>query len=477
MKITIKAVLIEVSKEQKNAIDHLMTVFCSAIRYSFKRINEGLKIGDIEKETAHTYKLNSRQAKDAVENARQTITSQKKLVKQSYEAFETKVEAIEKTLKNNNISEKRRKALTSKLEKRKRKLAYFKYFIDNDKIPPVIFGTKEMFVKRCKGIISHEDWVDVRSNRIYSRGDKTKKGNPNLRVILNEGMSYLELSTLEKTKSNFAVKIDVPLYLPQKLSRKTGKINGIKYRELFLDYLKTGEAYQVEIIRKEERYYVHITFELPKAEVLYTGHNGIIGIDTNPDGFAVTKIDNKGNYKEHTYLEENELIYAVSNRRSNLCGELVKKAIGIAKSNGCGIAVEDLEFKRDKDVHKKLSRITNQFVYSKLLTMLESGCYREGVELVKVKPQYTSKIGLYKYCHQYGMDVHTGAAMVIARRSYKYKEKVPKILKEKLVEDEVSFNKKNEWGKWNYINKIIKRKAGEDPGLWLMNRKKILGLV
>lgn len=61
--------------------------------------------------------------------------------------------------------------------------------------------------------------------------------------------------------------------------------------------------------------------------------------------------------------------------------------------------------------------------------MLESACIREGVEIIKVKPQFTSKIGLYKYCHQNGMVVHNGAAMVIARRSYNLKERVPKILK------------------------------------------------
>ena len=477
MKVTIKAMLIEVSEEQKNVLDKLMTIFCSAIRYSFNRINEGLKIGDIEKEVARKYNLNIRQSKDAVENARQTIASQKKLVKQNYEAYESKAEAIEKVLANNTLSEEKRKALKRKIEKRKRKLDYYRYFIDSNAIPPVIFGTKEMFIKRCKGNISHAEWVDARSNRIYSRGDKTKSGNPNLRVILNNGMSYLEVSTIEKTERNRAIKIQLPIYLPQKLSRKTGKVNGIKYREMFLNYLKTGKAYQVEIIRKMDRYYVHITFEIPKEEIKYTGHNGMIGIDTNPDGFALTRIDSKGNYKEHTYLNQHELIYANSNRRSNLCGELVKRVIKAAEENGCSIAVEDLKFKREKDVYKKFTRIKHQFVYSKLLTMLESACYKEGIGLVKVKPQYTSKIGLYKYCHQYGMDVHNGAAMVIARRSYKYKEKVPKILKEKLIEDEALFNKKNEWSKWSYINKIIKRKVGENPGLWLKNRKIILGLV
>ncbi|WP_153016376.1 IS200/IS605 family accessory protein TnpB-related protein, partial [Clostridium tepidiprofundi] len=206
-----------------------------------------------------------------------------------------------------------------------------------------------------------------------------------------------------KTKNNRAVKIQVPIYLPHKLSKKTGKVNGIDYRKLFLNYLETGEAYQVELIKRNGKYYVHITFDVPKAETLYTGHNGIIGIDTNPDGFALTMIDNKGNYKWHTYLKQSELLYARSNRRENLCGEIVKQVVLIAKTYGCGIAIEDLKFKNDKDVGRKFARIKHGFIYSKLLTMLESACIREGIEIIKVKPQFTSKIGLYKYCHQYGM--------------------------------------------------------------------------
>ena len=474
--------LINMKPEQTKAVDELMTVFCSAIRYSFKRIIENKKIGDIEKDTARKYNLNIRQAKDAVENARQTIVSQKALVKMNYENYDKKIKAIEKLLndKEKKLSEKKRNALLKKLEKRKRKLAYFKNFIDTDTIPSVTFGTKELFIKRCKGLITHEEWVSARNNRIYSRGDKTKNGNPNLRVIIKENMTYLEISTLEKNEARRAVKIQIPIYLPQKISKKTGSVNGINYRELFLNHLQTGEAYQVELIKKDNKYYAHITFEVPKTETIYTGHNGIIGIDTNPDGFALTMIDNKGNYKWHTYLKQHELLYARSDKRANLCGELVKQVVNIAKALNCGISIEDLKFKDDKDVNSKFARIKHQFIYSTLLTMLEATCQREGVELIKVHPAYTSKIGLYKYCHQYGMVVHNGAALVIARRSYKFKEKVPKILRENFTNEKYKnkFDAYHEWKQWSMINKEIikKRKEVKNPGLWIANRKQILGL-
>jgi hypothetical protein len=70
--------------------------------------------------------------------------------------------------------------------------------------------------------------------------------------------------------------------------------------------------------------------------------------------------------------------------------------------------------------------------------------------------------------------VHNGAAMVIARRSSGFNERVPKILTDKLISDKESFNKNNEWKKWAILNKIIEKKGGKTPGLWLTYREEIL---
>jgi hypothetical protein len=107
--------------------------------------------------------------------------------------------------------------------------------------------------------------------------------------------------------------------------------------------------------------------------------------------------------------------------------------------------------------------------------MLETACIRAKIEVIKVKPQFTSKIGLYKYSHQYGLDIHNAAAMVIARRAYEFKEKVPKILKDKLIQYKSKFNKKTELAQWAIINNILKKKGG--TGFWIRNRKQELGLI
>ena len=130
VKITIQAVLFNVSDEYKETLNNMMLTFCTAIRYSFKRLLEGQKIGVLEKDVAFKYKLNIRQAKDAVESARQTIQSQKELLKLNYNNYNKKAKRIEKELKNENLSETKRNALIKKLEKRKRKLDYYQQMIE-----------------------------------------------------------------------------------------------------------------------------------------------------------------------------------------------------------------------------------------------------------------------------------------------------------------------------------------------------------
>ena len=62
----------------------------------------------------------------------------------------------------------------------------------------------------------------------------------------------------------------MPIYLPQKLSKKTGKVNGIHYRKLFMDSLERVDPYQVDILKREGKYYAHITFEELEAKVVHT---------------------------------------------------------------------------------------------------------------------------------------------------------------------------------------------------------------
>ena len=65
------------------------------------------------------------------------------------------------------------------LRKRKQKLEqrigmYAKH-IKNKTLPPIIFGGRKNFYERMKNKISNQEWKDLRTRQLYSRGDKSKK--------------------------------------------------------------------------------------------------------------------------------------------------------------------------------------------------------------------------------------------------------------------------------------------------------------
>ncbi|KGZ87023.1 hypothetical protein OY32_17330, partial [Bacillus anthracis] len=56
--------------------------------------------------------------------------------------------------------------------------------IKNGTLPPIIFGGRKNFYERMKDKISNQEWKDLRTRQLYSRGDKSKKGNLNMRITV-----------------------------------------------------------------------------------------------------------------------------------------------------------------------------------------------------------------------------------------------------------------------------------------------------
>ena len=466
MKTTVNAILINLTPEQEVRISDLQTLFSSAIRFAYQRLLEGVVKKDIQKLIQEKYGLNSRYASDAIEQSRQLKLSQERLLNMHIENWQTKVKAVKKKIARTKQPEQI-SGLQSKLAKREKKLAYWMKYRDTGTLPKVIFGGKKNFIARCQGKISCEEWKSLRDNRLVSRGDVTKKGNPNTRLVVEDGKACLIINTDQYEahgKVKRYVQIKVEIYLPYKPSKKTGLINGRNYRQMVLDYIHTNQAYQVEIIHKNSQYYCHITIEEPEPEVVINRYSGLEGIDTNPDGLALTRISKDGNFKESCWLGNGELCNASSKRRKHIIGQIVKQAVAKAKEHGVAIVIEDLKFKDNRDVRAKTARKIHQFSYASLLEGLEREAIREGVEIIKVNPAYSSIIGRYKYQKQFGLTVHQAAAMVIARRGYRYNEKLPKDVR-LILPQKIKDTNKHHWSKWYVANRTVLkiRKAGEKP--------------
>jgi len=257
VKTTVNAVLINLAPEQEKTINHLQTLFSSAARFAYQRLLQGNKKKDIQKLIQNQYGLNSRYASDAIEQARQLKQSQEKILNLQIENWQTKVKIVEQQIAKNNQPEKDI-GLQAKLNKRKRKLAYWQKFKDQNTLPQVIFGGRKQFIKRCKNQISKDEYRASRDNRLLSRGDISKKGNPNTRLVTEGEKVYLIINTDQyetRGKVKRYIQLKVEVYLPWKPSKKTGAINGHNYRQMVLDYLITGQPYQIELIRKNGHHF------------------------------------------------------------------------------------------------------------------------------------------------------------------------------------------------------------------------------
>ena len=199
--------------------------------------------------------------------------------------------------------------------------------------------------------------------------------------------------------------------------------HGRDYVSLLRKAIERGDPYQVEVLRKQGVYHVHITVEETPAALTTYPINGWVGMDTNPTLLALCHVRPDGNPAAFVPL-----------------------------------------------------------VYRKVLAAVERRALREGVEIRKIHPAYTSVIGRLKYQPQYGMSVHAAAALVIARRGGLKirRENVPKALRQWLLE-KGQFNeqayRKNDWRIWNQAKKAMEKTLQERGGSlvsWLDLRKGLL---
>jgi len=128
--------------------------------------------------------------------------------------------------------------------------------------------------------------------------------------------------------------------------------------------------------------------------------------------------------------------------------------------------------------------MSHGFIWSKFLEHVDRCAAREGVPVIKVKPVFTSIIGILKYQHMYGISYHESASYVTARRGLGFNhEKIPKILLDKLIKNKPKFNLMNNLKQWSAvqkaalakIKKITKRQV-KSLVSWQVHRKNILGI-
>ncbi|MCF6097360.1 IS200/IS605 family accessory protein TnpB-related protein, partial [Thermovorax subterraneus] len=438
------------SRGEEDPLETEMRLFCACQRWAFNRLLEGASRDEIKKLGQDLFGINSRYVDDARLRAQAVLDSQKELLELEIEETENKLRRARKKLSTAmrklvkaerkgdapDIVEKLRMAVkgrNNRVASLEKKLAELEAYRENGTIPKVVFGGRKLWEKVCKGRATLEEWRASRKNRLYSRGDETKGGNPNIKVSfdgrdfrLAVSISHLSQQTGTdkhgRPKMSKAPRVEGRLWLPE------------KHRDLVRIWLAMKLPYTVELVRTpQDRYIVHLTFDLGgMKEPDFT--KGCIALDINPDGIALCNVSalgqpepwsedfnipypgNLGKYEGEfqvitypdgfLYIRIPDLAYACGFRRDYLIGVLARVITDVAFSLGKPIVLEDLDFGKDRlDTNKKFNRMASNFPFTKMVEAMYRRAVKEGVPFKLVSARHTSTIGYWKYMECYAVPV------------------------------------------------------------------------
>ncbi|KHO62348.1 transposase [Thermoanaerobacter sp. YS13] len=371
--IVIQAKLIFLNQEDKQIVLDLMRRWSSCMRFAYKRFLEGYDRNTLKRELQGIFNLNSRYVDDAIMKAGSTLESAREL----------------------------------------------------DKSPKkVIFGGRDLFEKLQKRHINGKEyqklktkWQERRKGNLYSRGDKSKKGNLNTRIEVKENGTFLRINVGERK------------YVYAKI--QAGYKKNKRREELLQEITEADIPYSVELKLKKGNIYAYFAIEEEYPEIKITKEKGVIGIDINayPDNISWAEVDEKGNLISYGNIPMPELASGNKDKREYFRWQYAHEIIKIAKEKGKAIVIERLDIKdkgkRGDFSGRKSRRIRHSFSYKSLLSKIKTLAKREEIEVIEVNPSYTSIIGMLKYSPQYMITKDIAAAYVIARRGLGLQEKIP----------------------------------------------------
>jgi IS605 OrfB family transposase len=220
------------------------------------------------------------------------------------------------------------------------------------------------------------------------------------------------------------------------------------------------EAITYRIIqRKYGVWEAHITVDVYKPITSNTVMLGCIGVDLNINSVAWCKVNAHGNPKRFGDIKFN--LHSLSHHQTEaVLADVITELTTLALAFKCPIVIEELDFEKKKSQlnsgvkHKRYNRMISGFAYRRFYELLSSRCFKLGIKLITVKPEYSSLIGLTKFMSLYGMNSGTAAGLVIARRAMHYSEGVP--ARTAYFDKE---SKKHVWSHWSKLSKRVKGSA------------------
>lgn len=381
------------------------------------------------------YGVTTRTANSCIKEVKGIVSSALALLSLNIEKIENRIKD-----KKENLETKRRQLVkihngrktdTKKLRKLKfqiysicnsinrleQKKEVFQERIDKKK-PNICLGTKKL-LKR-----NRDKFAAQRDSQISYIGRKEEKsGNQMFQFSYDRKYNYY----------SFKIRKDFGKWKTDKSSERY--VEGRCYFKYMSKELRKiledrSSPVTVSIIRKNDRYYLHVSVTLQyTSEAIYTRKEyGTVGIDFNKGMIAVAETDQAGNL---TNVFQRKFPFGKGGKTKARLSEIFSNVCSYAIEKGKDIVIEDLKnFKKKKSKTNKAKTehgreyndMLHKLPYSMYSQLLEDMCFKRKISLVKVNPYNTSKIAGQKFCKRMSLNIHSGAAYVIARRGMRIKD-------------------------------------------------------
>ena len=381
------------------------------------------------------FSVATRTANSAIYEVEEVISSALALIPLNIKKLESRIEGKEKVIEKKKKEMAKIHASQKTNTKRLGKLKLHIYNIHNSinrikqkienferqlnkKKPNICMGTKKLAENDMKAFKLHRD-----SQINYIGRAREKQGN------LNFQLQYVK-------KGNFFV---------MKVRRDFGKWKNDRSPERFVYgkcYFKYGSRQlrnamrdnvspvTVSVIRRNGRYYlfVTVTVSYENSAIVTRKEHGAIGIDFNKGFVNICETDEKGNIVS---IEKMKYPFGKAGTTNAGLADVISKVCSKAIKTGKLIVAEALSFEKKKTKTKKAvtltekerMRILHSLPYSRYSQILENITFNRKIELIKINPAYTSGIAEQKFCNRMKLNIHNGAAYVIARKGMGIRDK------------------------------------------------------
>lgn len=421
-------------KNNKEIIEYLemsVTAYSKAKREAFHYIKRNPEFNKSKYNTylQNKYNILKRTAAAIINDAQSVLDAVIELKEYEKQQKATKITALDKEIDQLRVEIDNKKVRVrlgdkrinmTKYRKQKRRLVALKkkrhrfqmrlnqleWELENG-IYKVCFGTKKLLQR------SYEDFVYQRDNQMTFVGSKTEKASNQL----------LQLQ-YDKKINQFHIRLrkDIGGFKSDRSAIATGRCYFNHYKRQIIDILQTASGpLTYKLLRRNGRYYLVCTFEIPIPEVITRPTHGVIGLDFNKGFITFSETNKYGHLVNHGI--EHYRFKKGNATQSDL--ERIAVDIGkLAKELGKDIVIENLDFreKKSKTISKKgkkYNEMLHSLAYKTFTSIMESMTYRNGINLIKINPAWTSWIAKDRYCEPMKLNVHTGASYVIARKGQK----------------------------------------------------------